>query len=96
MTKSSFEWDTRKHAEKLKKHGVPFALAQYAFADPKRIIAEDRKHRGKEPRHLCFGQVGEGVPTVRFTYRVRCDPHFGAGDWRKGKEIYDHENQIHE
>jgi len=30
----TFEWDHRKNQENQKKHGVPFALAQYAFADP--------------------------------------------------------------
>lgn len=96
MTKPSFEWDERKDAENLAKHGVPFALAQYAFADPKRVIAEDRTHSRKEPRYFCFGWVGEGVLTVRFTYRSGVIRIFGAGYWRKGKTIYEHENQIHE
>lgn len=48
-------------------HGVPFALAQYAFADPQRVIAEDASHSIKEPRYFCFGRVGEGILTVRFT-----------------------------
>lgn len=41
MAMPSFEWDARKDADNLAKHGVPFALAQYAFADPQRVIAED-------------------------------------------------------
>jgi uncharacterized DUF497 family protein len=50
MMKPSFEWDARKDADNLAKHGVPFALAQYAFADPKRVIAEDSAHSSREPR----------------------------------------------
>ena len=50
MTPPSFEWDERKDAENLVKHGVPFVLAQYAFADPKRVIAEETTHSGREPR----------------------------------------------
>ena len=96
MTKPSFEWDARKDTENLAKHGVPFALAQYAFADPKRVIAEDKMHSRKETRYFCFGRVGEGVLTVRFTYRSGVIRIFGAGYWRKGKTIYEHENQIHE
>ena len=46
MAKPSFEWDKRKDAENQTKHGIPFALAQYAFADPKRVIAEDTAHSG--------------------------------------------------
>ena len=88
--------DDRKDAENLAKHGVPFALAQHAFADPERVIAEDRTHSGKEPRYFCFGRVGEGILTVRFTYRSGVIRIFGAGYWRKGKTIYDHENQVHE
>jgi uncharacterized DUF497 family protein len=34
MQKYSFEWEERKDAENRAKHGIPFALAQYAFADP--------------------------------------------------------------
>ncbi len=92
----SFEWDHRKDAENQKKHGVPFALAQYAFADPQRIIAEDTRHSAKEQRYFCFGRVGDGIMTVRFTYRSRVIRIIGAGYWRKGKAIYERENQVHE
>ena len=123
--------------------------AQYAFADPHRVIAEDISHSESEPRHFCFGQVEEGIVTARFTDRggvirifrarsgmscafgrrirdamlgakravwlchtsdsqQRSAPEAGksnvqviseralsAGYWRKGKAIYEHENQIH-
>jgi hypothetical protein len=35
---ASFEWDEQKDRENQLKHGVSFAAAQYAFADPNRII----------------------------------------------------------
>jgi uncharacterized DUF497 family protein len=94
--KLSFDWDERKDADNQAKHGIPFALAQYAFADPKRVIAEDAAHSAKEQRYFCFGQVGEGILTVRFTYRGGIIRIFGAGYWRKGKAIYERENQVHE
>lgn len=94
--KSSFEWDDDKDAENQRKHGVPFALAQYAFADPRRVIAEDARHSTREQRYFCFGRVGEGILTVRFTYRSRVIRIIGAGYWRKGKAIYERENQIQE
>ncbi len=59
-----FEWDEEKNRENQEKHGVSFELAQYAFLDPHRIIAEDLKHSQKEKRYYCFGQVGGGVLTV--------------------------------
>ena len=96
MAKPSFEWDARKSAQNQAKHGIPFALAQYAFADPKRVIAEDTAHSIEEQRYLCFGRVGDGVMTVRFTFRSGVIRIFGAGYWRKGKTIYERENQIHE
>ena len=96
MEKPSFEWDERKDAKNQTKHGIPFALAQYAFADPKRVIAEDTSHSAKEKRYFCFGDVGGGILTVRFTYRAGVIRIFGAGYWRKGKVIYECENQIHE
>jgi uncharacterized protein len=65
MTKPSFEWDARKDAENQAKHGIPFAMAQYAFADARRVIAEDMAHSSKEKRYFCFGHVGGGVLTVR-------------------------------
>jgi hypothetical protein len=36
-----FEWDDKKDKENKSKHAVSFRLAQYAFSDPKRIIAKD-------------------------------------------------------
>jgi len=95
MDKLSFEWDQRKDAENQAKHGIPFVLAQYAFADPKRVIAEDTGHSTKEDRYFCFGRVADGVLTVRFTHRSGVIRIFGAGHWRKGKVIYERENQVH-
>ena len=43
-----FEWDKEKEIENVHKHGVDFKTAQYAFIDPKRIIAEDLTHSSKE------------------------------------------------
>jgi uncharacterized DUF497 family protein len=96
VAKSSFEWDERKDAENQAKHGVGFAQAQYAFADPRRVIAEDAAHSSGEQRYFCFGRLGEGILTVRFTYRAGAIRILGAGYRRKGKVIYERENQVHE
>ncbi|SRR6266481_5683936 len=95
MAKARFEWEPEKDRTNERKHGVSFARAQFAFADPKRVIAEDLSQSSKEKRHYCFGQVEGGVLTVRFTYREDVIRIFGAGYWRKGKRIYERENQIH-
>jgi len=95
MNRARFEWDENKDAENQEKHGVAFSLAQYAFADPHRVIAEDLEHSEDENRHFCFGEVEGAILTVRFTYRGGVIRIFGAGYWRKGKAIYERENQIH-
>ncbi len=95
MAAASFEWDSGKDQENLQKHGVSFAKAQFAFADPRRVIAEDRSHGSGEERYYCFGWVEGGVLTVRFTYRADVIRIFGAGYWRKGRQVYERENQIH-
>ena len=92
MKRAKFEWDPKKDRENQKKHGVPFEVAQYAFADPMRVIAEDVGHSEKEKRYYCFGMVGDGILTVRFTYRGHSIRIIGAGYWRKGKKLYEEEN----
>lgn len=91
---ASFEWDEEKEKENLKKHRVNFKTAQYAFIDPKRVIAQDLTHSKDEKRYFCFGRVKGGVLTVRFTYRGDRIRIIGAGYWRKGKNIYEEQNQI--
>ena len=92
MKKARFEWDKNKDKENQTKHGVAFEVAQYAFADPNRIIAEDLSHSQKEKRYYCFGKVGDGIVTVRFTYRGNAIRIIGAGYWREGKKIYESKN----
>ena len=96
MAEASFEWDPKKDRENQSKHGVSFAEAQFAFVDPQRVIAEDTLHGATETRHYCIGRIGEGIMTVRFTYRASVIRIIGAGFWRKGKRIYERENKIHE
>lgn len=95
MPDAAFEWDPEKDRENRRRHGVPFALAQYAFADPDRVIARDVTHSFAEDRFFCFGRVGEGILTVRFTYRDGAIRIFGAGYWRKGKKIYEQKDRLH-
>jgi uncharacterized protein len=91
---AGFEWDFDKDAENQRKHGVSFDLAVQAFSDPRRVISRDVAHSQTEERFYCFGCVGEGVLTVRFTYRTDVIRIIGAGYWRKGERIYEQANQI--
>lgn len=94
MSEAAFEWDPRKDAENRVKHGVPFVLAQLAFLDLKRVVAEDLAHSRHERRFYCFGRVGGGIMTVRFTVRKGGIRIIGAGYWRKGRAVYEKENQL--
>lgn len=89
MSKEHFDWNQKKDLANQEKHGVSFSEAQHAFADPHKVIAEDLSHSHEEKRYFCFGRVGGGVMTVRFTYRSGVIRIFGAGYWRKGKKAYE-------
>ena len=95
MARAHFEWDPTKDQQNQRKHGISFGRAQVAFADSKRVLAEDLSHSSAEQRHYCFGVVDGAILTVRFTYRDDVIRIIGAGYWRKGKRIYERENQIH-
>ena len=95
MSRTPFEWDPEKDRQNQQKHGVAFVLAQYAFADPLRVLLADDEHSAEEERFYCLGQVGGGILTVRFTYRNKLIRIIGAGYWRKGKKIYETQNHLH-
>jgi len=95
MKKTRFEWDEDKDKENQAKHNVSFSLAQRAFLDPHRIIVEDVDHSTEEERFYCIGRVGDGIMTVRFTYRSNVIRIYDAGYWRKGRKIYEEQNKIY-
>ena len=51
---SDFEWDPAKDRTNRAKHGIGFEIAQHAFLDPLRVIAEDLDHSGGERRYFLF------------------------------------------
>jgi uncharacterized DUF497 family protein len=95
MAEARFDRNPDKDQENQSEHRVSFTVAQFAFADPRRVIAEDLTHSSDEKRYYCLGEVGDGILTVRFTYREGVIRILGAGYWRRGKRIYERENQIH-
>lgn len=96
MKRPAYEWDEAKNTINQEKHGVSFEHAQYAFDDPYRIIFRDLEHGERiEERFFCLGKLGDGILTVRFTYRRKRIRIFGAGYWRQGKKRYEQENNLH-
>ncbi len=50
-----FEWDERKAAENLKKHGVSLAEASTVFGDPLSVTISDPLHSADEDRFVILG-----------------------------------------
>ena len=65
-----FEWDPRKAASNLTKHGVSFVEAVTVFRDPQARIVQDPRHSVGEERLAILGQSERGrLLSVMFTER---------------------------
>lgn len=51
-----FEWDQKKAATNLRKHGITFQEAATVFGDPLAITFQDPDHSEHEERQITFGQ----------------------------------------
>jgi uncharacterized DUF497 family protein len=66
----TFEWDDKKAAENLTKHGVSFSEASTVFADPLSRTILDPLHSEEEERLVILGQSGlQHTLVVVHTYR---------------------------
>jgi len=66
----TFEWDDKKAAENLTKHGVSFSEASTVFADPLSRTILDPLHSEEEERLVILGQSGlHHTLVVVHTYR---------------------------
>jgi uncharacterized protein len=66
----NFEWDPRKPATNVRKHGVTFEEARTAFADPLGRIVDDPRHSMDEEREVLVGTTEPGrLVAVMFTER---------------------------
>jgi uncharacterized protein len=55
-----FEWDSRKAAKNLRKHGISFHEAVSAFYDPLATTGDDPDHSEDEERFVTFGFSSAG------------------------------------
>jgi uncharacterized DUF497 family protein len=53
----TFEWDPKKAASNLEKHGVSFEEATGVFADPNALTIPDPQHSGPEQRQITMGRA---------------------------------------
>lgn len=69
-----FEWDERKAAVNVKKHGVSFESAADAFSDPYARVVPDARHSDYEERFFLIGMDLESrVLTI-----CHCERHGGS------------------
>jgi uncharacterized DUF497 family protein len=50
-----FEWDARKAAANVRKHGVAFEEAQTVFGDPQSLTIYDAEHSETDDRFVTLG-----------------------------------------
>lgn len=62
-----FEWDERKAARNLQKHGIRFEIAARVFFDPNLTIRDDDRFDYGERRFIAIGAVEEHLLAVVFT-----------------------------
>jgi len=71
MSDLRFEWDPRKAAGNLRKHGVSFDEARTAFADEHGLLLDDPEHSAEEDRFVLLGlSVDTRLLVVVHCYRA--------------------------
>ena len=66
--KVKFEWDPRKAAANLRKHGVAFQVAELVWDDPGHLVLVDRYENGEDRRHAIGLVRGVMILTVVHAY----------------------------
>ena len=64
-----FEWDDRRAAQNIAKHGIPFEYAVRVFLDPHRLDSEDSRRDYSEERRLTLGKIEGRLFVVAYTPR---------------------------
>jgi len=90
----SFEWDARKAAANLRKHGVSFEEASTAFGDPLAAIFDDEEHSDREMREIMVGHsYGKRLLIVSFVEMPGVIRIISARKATKRERINHEENQ---
>ncbi len=74
MTIPRFEWDPRKAAQNVRKHGVSFVEARTVFEDAEALILPDPDHSDEEERFILLGLSG----ALRVLVVIHCERRNGA------------------
>jgi uncharacterized DUF497 family protein len=72
MADLRFEWDPRKNAANIRKHGVSFEEAETVFADEYARLIDDQEHSVQEDRFVLLGLSSRlRILVVGHTYRAQ-------------------------
>ena len=52
--------DTKKAAQNIAKHGIPFEYAARVFTDTHRLDSEDTRRDYREERRIAMGEIEDG------------------------------------
>lgn len=90
-----FEWDPKKAASNLRKHGVSFEEGSSVFSDLLATVYEDPDHSVREKRYLTIGTSAKGrLLHVAFADRGERIRIINARKvTRKERELYEEENR---
>jgi uncharacterized DUF497 family protein len=90
-----FEWDPRKAASNLRKHGVSFEEATSVFDDLLATVYEDPDHSVREKRYLTIGTSAQGrLLHIAFADRGERIRIINARKvTRKERELYEEEKR---
>lgn len=89
-----FEWDLKKAALNLSKHGVSFEEALTVFADPLAKIFDDESHSIGEQREIVIGHsLNQNLLLVCFTAEAESIRIFSAREATK-RERKDYEENV--
>ncbi len=90
-----FEWDPKKSASNLRKHGVSFEEAASVFHDLLATVYEDPDHSVREKRYLTIGTSAKGrLLHIAFADRAERIRIINARKvTRKERELYEEEGR---
>ena len=91
-----FEWDPKKAATNIRKHGISFDEAVTVFKDPLAFIFDDTAHSGKEDREIIIGMSTlRKMILVCFVEGIENTVRIISARPATRQEIKDYEENVH-
>jgi uncharacterized protein len=69
QTPTEFDWDDKKAAINMAKHGISFRSAMSVFCDPDVVLVATIRQEDGEARYKAVGRINERIFTVVFVMR---------------------------